>query len=136
MRVFLDTNVLVSAVHTRGLCADVLRACLLDHELVFGETVLSEFRQVVQQKLRIPEARADKLNDYFSNQGTVVREAPPLSIRLRDPSDLPVLAEAVAGSADVLITGDTGLLELGEKSPVRILSPRGFWELLRATPSP
>jgi hypothetical protein len=34
MKVMLDTNVLASAVATRGLCADVLRAVLAEHELV------------------------------------------------------------------------------------------------------
>ena len=33
MRVLLDTNVIVSAVTTRGLCADVFRAVLAAHEL-------------------------------------------------------------------------------------------------------
>lgn len=42
MRVALDTNVLVSAIGTRGLCADLMRLVLRDHELVVGEQVLLE----------------------------------------------------------------------------------------------
>ena len=42
MRVFVDTNVLVAAVATRGLCADVLRAVLASHELVVSQQVLAE----------------------------------------------------------------------------------------------
>ena len=34
VRVFLDTNVLVAAFATRGLCADVVRTVLAEHELV------------------------------------------------------------------------------------------------------
>jgi hypothetical protein len=34
LRVFLDTNVLVSAFATRGLCADLLELVLLQHELI------------------------------------------------------------------------------------------------------
>jgi len=44
MRVFLDTNLLVSAVATRGLCADVLREVLLSHQLVISPPLLSELK--------------------------------------------------------------------------------------------
>ena len=44
MRVLLDTNVIVSAVTTRGLCADVFRTVLADHELVTCPKVLQEHR--------------------------------------------------------------------------------------------
>jgi len=37
VKVFLDTNVLVSALATRGLCADLLRKVLTEHELLVGK---------------------------------------------------------------------------------------------------
>jgi uncharacterized protein len=40
VRVFLDTNVLVSAFATRGLCADLLELVLLEHDLVLGRWVI------------------------------------------------------------------------------------------------
>jgi len=39
VKVFLDTNILVSGVATRGLCADVIRLVLAEHELITGEVV-------------------------------------------------------------------------------------------------
>ena len=44
MRVCLDTNVLVAAFATRGLCADVLRTLVTKHDLVIGEVTLTELR--------------------------------------------------------------------------------------------
>ena len=41
-----------------------------------------------------------------------------------------VLAEAVGGRAEVLITGDRDLLDITDDLPIRILTPRAFWELL------
>ncbi len=55
MRVYLDTNVVVSAVATRGLCADVLQAIVAEHELVVGEAMLSELRRILAQKLGLPK---------------------------------------------------------------------------------
>lgn len=59
---------------------------------------------------------------------------PALAITVRDTSDLLVLAEAVAGGADVLVTGDRDLLDIAAKAPIPIVTPRGCWERLRANP--
>ena len=39
-KVFLDTNVLIAAFATRGLCADVFRLAATDHSLLIGAPVL------------------------------------------------------------------------------------------------
>ncbi len=134
MRVFLDTNVLVSAGATRGLCADVMHTCLAEHQLVGGGTVLSELRRVLERKLHLPPETVEELDSFLRRPAVVIEAAPPLSIHLRDPSDIPVLAEASAGEADVLVTGDGDLLDIGSEAPLPILSPRDFWEHLRSDP--
>lgn len=134
MRVFLDTNVLVSAFATRGLCADVLQVCLAEHQLVLGETVLAELRRVLQGKIGLPSLIIQEADVFFRREATVVSDAPPLSLAIRDKEDLPVLAEAIAGNADVLVTGDKDLLDLLSDPPLPILSPRAFWEELRSNP--
>jgi predicted nucleic acid-binding protein len=47
-----------------------------------------------------------------------------------DPDDAPVLACAVATKADVFVTGDKALLDLGEIEDMPILSPRQLWQRL------
>ena len=131
MKVALDTNVLVSAVATRGLCADVLQVILAEHELVLGETVLRELRRVLRQKIRMSAAMTDEVEAFLRRHAVIVAEAPPLRLRLRDRTDLPVLAEAVAGDAEVLVTGDRDLHETPAGMPLPILTPREFWERLR-----
>jgi len=56
MRVFLDTNVLVSAVATRGLCADVFREVLTSHELIVSDALLQEVKKVLHQKFKVPSS--------------------------------------------------------------------------------
>lgn len=46
----------------------------------------------------------------------------------RDPNDLPVLGTAIAGGAQVLVTGDKDLLVLNKFQGILILSPRGFYD--------
>ena len=56
MRVFVDTNVLVAAYATRGLCADLLRLILAQHELVVSRQVLDELERALRDKIGLPEA--------------------------------------------------------------------------------
>ena len=130
MRVFLDTNVVVSAVATRGLCADLFQAILAEHELVLGETVLEELRSVLSRKLKVPRATIDELEAHLRMQAvvTAVKEAKP--IRGLDAADAAVMAEALASGADVLVSGDQDLLKLVKPS-VKVVSPRGLWDQLR-----
>jgi len=51
---------------------------------------------------------------------------------MQDKDDLPILGAAIAAGAEVLVTGDKELLDLGHIEDLEILSPRQFWEKLRA----
>ena len=130
MKVFLDTNVVVSALATRGLCADLLQAILAEHELVLGETVLDEVRRVLSRKMRVPRDTIQELEGYLRDHATVVKAATKQHITGLDAADAAVVAEAMAGVADVLVSGDQDLLTLAAR-PVTIVSPRGLWEVLR-----
>lgn len=132
MRIFLDTNVIVSAVATRGLCADVLHVVVAEHDLLVGKTVLKELRRVLRQKLRLPTATVNELDAFLRRHSTIVSKQAPLAVSLRDADDEAVLAEAVAGGADILVSGDRDLLQIADAAPIPILAPRGLWELLRS----
>lgn len=136
MKVAFDTNVLVSAVATRGLCADIFNLVLAQHQLVVGVTVLAELKRVLRHKMRVPSKIIQEVDALLRREAIVAGKATPLSIKIRDKSDAPVLAEAVAGSAEVLVTGDRDLLEITDKLPIRILTPRGLWEQLRNDAAP
>jgi putative PIN family toxin of toxin-antitoxin system len=132
VKVFLDTNVLVSAFATRGLCADLVNALLAEHELVVGETVLRELQRVLKQKLRVPADIVEETDRFLRYEAAVVHDAPILALEIRDTNDRRVLSEAVASGADVFVTGDRDLLDLGEAVPIPITDPRGLWERLRS----
>jgi putative PIN family toxin of toxin-antitoxin system len=134
VKVCLDTNVLVRAFATRGLSADVLRVVLAEHELLVPELILIEFRRALAKKLRAPEAEIVFAEQVLRTQ-TVIADAVALAApRVRDAADARVLASAVAGGADVLVTGDADLLIVAARSPIPILSPRELWERLRGAP--
>ncbi len=134
MRVALDTNVLVSAVATRGLCADVLNLVLAEHEIIVGETVLGELKRVLRERIRVPVHVVAEVDALMRQEATVIPKAGPLRVSIRDKSDVAVLSEAVAGRTECLVTGDKDLLELAIAAPVQVMTPRSFWEQLRRAP--
>ena len=131
MRVFLDTNVLVSAFATRGVCADVLRVVLAEHTLVTGEVVLRELARALRTRVRLPGRAVDEILAFLREYEVVRKPAAASPLPIRDQSDRWVLASAVAAKADVLVTGDRDLLDVAARAPIPIVDPRGFWELLR-----
>ncbi len=132
MRVFLDTNVLISAFATRGLCEDLLRLVLADHELVVGEVVIEEFGRILVDKLRVPGAVVDEAVAMLRGQTVVPRPAAPFDVAIDDPDDAWVIASAIEAGADALVTGDQEILRVAGDLPIPVVDPRGFWEMLRA----
>jgi putative PIN family toxin of toxin-antitoxin system len=131
VRVFLDTNVLVSAFATRGLCADLLELVLLEHDLVLGRHVVQELNKALRSKLRLPAALSSAIVDFVSGEATqTIEQAAPALVQA-DTADARVLGEALAGKAALFVTGDAALLELGTIENMEIVSPRGFWEKMK-----
>ncbi|MCR4341544.1 MAG: putative toxin-antitoxin system toxin component, PIN family [Gemmatimonadaceae bacterium] len=128
---FLDTNVLVSAFATRGLCADLFRVIIAEHELVVGETVLEELRKVLVEKFKVPLAHGTQVEGLLRSYEVVPKPATMDELMVRDESDRWVLANARAANVDVIITGDADLLTIARKVDLRIISPREFWTELR-----
>ena len=132
MKVFVDTNVLVSAVATRGLCADVLREVFASHELVVSRQVLDELDRTLRLKFRVESEIVEEYVRLLETNATIARPGSLSGVDLDDKDDLAILGAATASGARVLVTGDRELLELARVRSLRILSPRGFWESLRS----
>ncbi len=131
MKVFLDTEAVVAAFATRGLCADVVRLTLEAHEMVVSRTVLAELARTLTQEIGLPERDVRSVVSFVRDQATLVPDVTPKA-RVRDAKDVAILAAALASGADVLVTGDRDLLELEPPAGIRVVTPRGFWRLAKA----
>jgi putative PIN family toxin of toxin-antitoxin system len=132
MKVFLDTNVLVSAMATRGLCADVLREVLSSHQLIVSAPLFTELKRVLRQKLQIPAELIDDSIEILQQEAHFATPSTFPNVEIRDKDDLVILSSALNGNADLLVTGDKELLDLGKVEDMEIVSPRGFWKKVRA----
>jgi len=130
VRVFPDTNVLASAFGTRGLCADVLRLILAEHELATGEMVIDELRMVLSKKFRVPDETIEEIESFLRSYHVEPEPSELPKLKLSDRNDLAVVGSALASKGKVLVTGDREILSLDHKPKgLRIVSPREFWTL-------
>lgn len=128
MRVVLDTNVLIAAFVSRGRCAQLLEHCAEAHEMVTSAGLLDEYVEKLVRKFKLTPELAESNAALLRSMMQVV-EPLPLSIPVcRDPDDDLVLATAVAGGCECVVTGDKDLLVLGSYEAVDIISPGDFAE--------
>lgn len=131
MRVFLDTNVIVAAVSTRGLCADILRETLARHDLVASEDLFIEIQRVLQDKLGVPAEIVNELIALLRENAHLSVPAWALDLPIKDRADQSLASAAIEARADLFVTGDRELLDLKSLGETEIVSPRAFWERMR-----
>lgn len=129
MKVFLDTNVLVSALTTRGLCTELFEIVLQAHELLISESVIAELERILPGKMGLSKTITKNFVALLRSEAQLVAGAAPFP-SLPDPDDEPIVASAIAGQARVFVTGDKALLELQRAEQLPMISPRQFWEML------
>ncbi|MDP2759957.1 MAG: putative toxin-antitoxin system toxin component, PIN family [Sideroxyarcus sp.] len=132
MRVFLDTNVLVSALATRGLCTELYERLLTEHEVVIGEPVVAEVLNIMQRKFRAGNELLVKVEAELRLLEIVPAQPVAPALPIKDRDDPWIIACALAGKADCFVTGDAELLGLVKVGNLPIFSPRTCWEKLLA----
>ncbi len=131
MKVVLDTNVIVAAFAARGLCSEILEICLTYHSIVISEHILSEIKEKLIDKIRLPQKIAHDIVSYLKDQAEVVSPEELEESICRDKDDDRVIGTALSGNAELIITGDEDLLILKKYKDVEIITPRSFWARLR-----
>ena len=130
MKLLLDSNVIIAAFASRGLCQSVFELCIKRHEIVLCEQILSEVERVLTRKIKLPAEYASDIIIYLRETCDVLPDVAPLKTICADPADVAIIEFASIRKAEFLITGDVAVLELREYDEVKIVSPRGFWEIM------
>jgi len=132
VRVLFDTNVLLAAFLTDGICAKLLtRARKRRFDLFLCPCILNEFKRIISKKSKAGrEETAAAVALLHEAVQTMVEPDIAVHDVCRDPDDDHVLACARAAAVHYLVTGDADLLVLGEFEGIRIVSPRDFEVLM------
>ena len=131
MKVFLDTNVLASAIATRGLCTDVLREVLSTEDLVVSKALLDELKRILSDKFGLPTNTISEVLTLLRTDSETAKPGAAPAIDIKDKDDLIILAASISAETKVFVTGDKELQKVEKIGDMEILSPRGYWEKLK-----
>ncbi|MBJ2304211.1 MULTISPECIES: putative toxin-antitoxin system toxin component, PIN family [unclassified Pseudomonas] len=131
MRVVLDTNILFSAlISPHGAPDAIYRAWRSARfEVVTSRIQLDEIRRASRYPKLQAILQPAKVGAMINNlQRAMVLDRLTIEIEAYDPDDSFLLAMALAGNADYLVTGDrrAGLLQRGHIERTRIVTPAVF----------
>lgn len=134
MRVVLDTNIIVSGLLWRGTPQTVLRSglvgsfTLIANEDLFSELALTLERSKFQKYLDRANRNLYVTLSLIRSSVEIVSSADIPMDAVRDPKDRIVLACAVGGHSDYIVSGDKDLLVLESYEGIPIVTPRDFLE--------
>jgi putative PIN family toxin of toxin-antitoxin system len=131
LRAVVDTNVLVSGL-LGGTATEVMRRWRAGtFDLMLSTEILTEYEAVLNRaKFKLPSWVVHELLDYIRARAEWVAPTTVLSVEIRDPADAKFLQAALDGKADLIITEDKDLLDLGGFQQIRIVPPWEFLALL------
>ncbi len=118
MRILLDTNIIISGLlSAKGPPGILVRAWLRGHfDLVTSQQQLNELTRVLSYdhlKNRIHPLLAQEVLGNIDVRAIIATDLPTVDAS-PDPDDNAILATAIAGEADLIISGDRpGILNLG-----------------------
>jgi len=135
MRVFLDTNVLAAGFATRGLCSDLIRETLENHELITSLAILAELNRILRDKFKVPTEQAEEVLELIHSCGQISEPNVQSSYEIADQDDVPHLSAAENAKCDYFVTGDKDLWSVSPLGTMQVLSPRDFWNAIQSHPS-
>ncbi|TAK30923.1 MAG: putative toxin-antitoxin system toxin component, PIN family [Chloroflexota bacterium] len=136
----VDTNLIVSGLLLkRGLPYELLEAWRAgSFQLLVSEPLREEYKQVLSRPKFAHKygLTSEEVAVFLNLVSLLARQAIPrrrLPVKVRDPKDEKVLAAALGGKADYLVTGDDDLLVLRDDprlKQIKIVTAAEFLEVL------
>ncbi len=131
-KVVLDTNVYFSAFKgTRGAPFEIWRRALRrEYALLVSPAIVGELAEVLRSGLRWPEAEIIAQLKLMVRVAKIVEPRIALQVVKADPDDDRIIECAVAGGADLIVSGDHHLTRLKNFEGIGIVRPAYFLKTL------
>ena len=131
MRIIFDTNILVAAFITHGICNLLFEHTVENHTIIISEFILDELQHTLKDKFIIPEDKIIEIIDLLKVSCELSGYKKFENQISRDTNDDPVLGIIDIANVDILVSGDKDLLVLKRYKDVPIISPRELWDEFR-----
>lgn len=127
MKVVFDTNVLISAFITEGLCSGLLaRARKGEFELFICPKIIEELKTILYEKIKASKRLIEEALGIILEASQMIYPAETVRNVVRDPDDDKILSYAASAKSDYLISGNKDLLEIVKFRNIKIIAPRDF----------
>ena len=128
MKIVLDTNVFISGIFFTGPPYQILRAWQKqDLQIVISLEILDEYDRVGEELVdQFPEVDLNPVLELFTTKAELIKAAPLDEAVCDDPDDDKFFACAIAGGADLIVSGDKHLLKMSGYQGVEVVRPRQF----------
>ena len=132
MRVFVDTNIIISAIlFPNAKVAKVFSHLIEKHTVIIASYIKDECKEVFEKKFPL---KKEQLNIFFDGIRFEEFKTPEKIDekkypKIRDIKDLPVLVSAILSDSDILITGDKDFEDIKIDKPL-IFTPAAYFELI------
>jgi len=132
LRVVLDTNVLISALHFPDGTLSGLWEPLYDERfrLILSPAIVIELTEKLRGKFGWEEVELQRLLRTLVRKAEIVRPTVVPEAVPGDTDDNEIVACAVDGKADVIVSGDRHLLKLREYQGIPIVRPMDFLRMV------
>lgn len=130
LRIVLDTNILISAIHFGGKPREILNLVEDPNAAIKAVTspvLLAELTETFTKKFNFDEEHIGEITNTIGNGFELVYPEKELHV-VSDKDDNRVLEAAVAGACEIIITGDRELLKLEKFKDIKIMTAGQFLE--------
>ncbi len=128
MKIVLDTNVFISGVFFNGPPYQILKAWRnQEFQIVISLEILDEYHRVGEElSAQFPEVDLDPILELFTTKAELIEAALLDEAVCDDPDDDKFFACAIAGGANLIVSGDKHLLKMAGYQGIAVVRPRQF----------
>lgn len=132
LRIVFDSNVYILALLFKGIPGKILEMAQKDKiTLIVSDEIITETVRILEEKFRWPRHNIDKFKRRLSDISENIRPKIKLDIIKEREYDNRILECAVSGDANLIISGDKGLLKLKKYKNIPIVRPRYLTYLVK-----
>ncbi len=131
MKLIFDTNVLIAAFATHGICHSLFEYSVENCTIVISNYIIEELHDKFLTKFKMPEEKIEKIVAFLIDSCLISNHRDFTKQFSRDVKDDPILGIIDMQMVNYLVTGDKDLLILKEYKTVPIISPRELWNIFR-----
>lgn len=120
VHVVVDTNVLVSALISRGKPRNLLLNLLENHTIILSHQILAELADVLSKEIQ--SSQINRFLTGLAKTSKIVKVTSKFKVVTEDPDDDIVLNTAYDAKADYIVTGDKHLLTIKKFRDTKIVN--------------